>query len=153
MNVKAIPMYNRGAAEEVWALQHAAYRAEAAFIGVLQLPPLLDTVDDLIASKERFYGMRTPDGELAGAISCEAGREGRQTVCRLMVHPDYHRQGIGTKLLAYLLENEEATEWTVTAEARNAPALALYEKAGFARKGTHRPAPDITLVLLERSVR
>lgn len=146
-------MYNREEAEEVWALQHAAYRAEAALIGVAQLPPLQDTVDALIACRERFYGLRTTAGELAGAISCETDRQGRHTICRLMVHPDYHRQGIGSKLLAYLLEREPAPSWTVTAEARNAPALALYEKSGFVRKGSLQPAPDITLVRLERSAK
>lgn len=152
MPIETIRMNDRDAVEELWALQHAAYRAEAALIGVATLPPLLDTVETLLASPERYYGFRTAEGQLVGAISCETDSEGRNTLCRLMVHPDYHRQGIGSNLLEYMLSHEPAAVWTVTAEVRNRPALALYEKAGFVRKGTQNPVPDITLVLLERLV-
>ncbi|MBO9598346.1 MAG: GNAT family N-acetyltransferase, partial [Cohnella sp.] len=88
--------------------------------------------------------------DLLGAIAYEQEEEGRYVVCRLMVNPVYFRQGVGSKLLAHLLHAFPGAYWSVTAEARNQPALALYEKAGFSRKESFRPAPGITLVRLER---
>lgn len=138
------------AAEEVWALQHAAYRVEADLIGVADLPPLQDTVESLRQSQETFIGLRGAEGELLGVIAYEQEQEGRYTICRVMVNPDYFRQGVGSRLLTHLLDAFPGVHWSVTAEARNLPALALYERAGFARTGAFQPAPDITLVQLER---
>ncbi|MFC5530840.1 GNAT family N-acetyltransferase [Cohnella yongneupensis] len=147
--LEAIPIEDKEAAEEVWALQHAAYRVEASLIGVAELPPLRDTIESLRASNERFYGLREADGELVGVISYEIGREGRHAICRLMVSPPFFRQGIGSSLLHGLLRCFPSVRWSVTAEIRNLPALALYEKAGFVRKRTLQPAPGITLIELE----
>lgn len=145
-----IQMKDADAAEEVWALQHAAYRVEAAIIGVWETPPLRDTVESLRESRETFCGFRSQDGELAGVISYGQEQDGQYVVYRLMVHPDYFRQGIGSRLLAHLLDVIPARHWAVTAEARNSPALALYEKAGFTKQSSFHPAPGITLYRLER---
>ncbi len=148
--LEIIRMKDADAAEEVWALQHAAYRVEAALIGVADLPPLHDTVESLRQSRETFCGIRGPAGDLMGVIAYEQEQEGRFVICRVMVHPDYFRQGVGFRLLSHLLDTYPSTHWSVTAEARNLPALALYEKAGFTRQGAFQPAPGITLVRLER---
>ena len=148
---EVIQMKNVEAAEEVWALQHAAYRVEAAIIGVTDLPPLHETVESLRHSNETFYGFRSPEGELAGALSFAREQDGRYFIGRLMVHPEYFRQGIGFRLLSYLLAAFPTVHWTVTAEARNSPALALYEKVGFVRISSYEPAPGITLHQLERT--
>ncbi|WP_027085652.1 GNAT family N-acetyltransferase [Cohnella panacarvi] len=139
-------------AEEVWALQHAAYRVEATLIGVADLPPLQDTVESLRQSRETFCAIRGPEGDLQGVIAYEQEREGRYVICRVMVNPDHFRQGVGSRLLSHLLDVFPGAHWSVTAEARNLPALALYEKAGFKRLGAFRPAPGITLIRLERGV-
>ncbi|MEO6080615.1 MAG: GNAT family N-acetyltransferase [Steroidobacteraceae bacterium] len=57
----------------------------------------------------------------------------------LVVHDAWHRRGIGAALLGSLLQladrwlNLTRTELTVYTD--NAPAIALYEKAGFVREG------------------
>lgn len=145
-----IRMKDADAAEEVWALQHAAYRVEAAMIGVADLPPLQDTVESLRQSQETFCGIRGPKGDLLGVIAYEQEQEGRYVICRVMVNPEYFRQGVGSRLLSHLLDAFPCAHWSVTAEARNLPALGLYEKAGFSRTGAFQPAPGITLVRLER---
>jgi len=150
MEIQAINIADRDVAEDVWALQHAAYRVEASLIGVADLPPLRDTVDSLRASEEQFYGMRSPQGELAGAVSFALGEDGGYTVCRLMVHPDWFRQGVGLRLVNHLLALHPEAAWTVAAADRNAPALALYGKAGFEPRETFEPSPGVTLVRLER---
>jgi ribosomal protein S18 acetylase RimI-like enzyme len=153
-DIERLNMADRDTAEQVWALQHAAYREEAKRIGVSDLPPLQDTVAGLQACLETFYGIFTADGQLAGAVSTEQANGDQTVICRMMVHPDYFRQGMGSRLLQQVLSAEPpGSEWTVTAEIRNMPALRLYERHGFRRVRTFRPAPDITMVVLSRAVR
>ncbi len=57
------------------------------------------------------------------------------------VHPGWRRQGVGTALLAYSLAAATAVgapKATLEVRASNAPALALYERAGFRQLGSRR---------------
>lgn len=151
MGVVSIDIREREAAEEVWALQHRAYRIEAALIGVADLPPLQDTIQSLQDCGETFLGYRDDDGDLVGAVSFERDKAGHYTICRLMVHPDRLRRGIGSVLLEHLLsEHPHSFPWTVTAEIRNLPALALYERFGFIRLENFKPTLGIEMVRLIR---
>lgn len=151
MGIVLLDINQSDTAEEVWALQHPAYRLEAALIGVADLPPLRDTIESLQACRETFWGYRNEEGELSGAISYEQDRDGRYTLCRLMVHPNYIRQGIGSLLLEHLLsELPKPSLCSVTAEVRNLPAIALYERYGFIRMDTYQPISGIRMLRLER---
>ncbi|MCD9026080.1 GNAT family N-acetyltransferase [Cohnella silvisoli] len=155
MGIVSLNIKEQEAAEEVWALQHPAYRVEAALIGVADLPPLQDTVKSLQTCGETFWGYRDDDsGELVGAVSYEREREGerRYTICRLMVHPDFMRRGIGRLMMEHILsDTPNSAAWTVTAEIRNLPAIILYERFGFMRSETFEPIPGITMLRLERA--
>jgi GNAT superfamily N-acetyltransferase len=152
MGIISLDIRQLETAEEIWALQHPAYRVEAALIGVADLPPLRDTIESLQACGEAFWGYRDPDDNLAGAVSYEEEREGLYTICRLMVHPDYLRQGIGSLLVKHLLfQLPDAATCTVTAEIRNLPAIALYERCGFKRLETFQPEPNFTMLRLQHS--
>ncbi len=153
MAIRKLNLADRALAEELWAMQHAAYRQEARLIGVAGLPPLQETVQSLQNCGETFYGFYSEDEELAGAISTEAGEKGELVICRVMVHPEFFRQGIGTRLLRHVLsEAPSGTLAVVTAEARNTPAVRLYENSGFIPAGTFKPAPDMTMIRFEKKV-
>jgi ribosomal protein S18 acetylase RimI-like enzyme len=151
--VVALDIKQRETAEEVWALQHPAYRVEAALIGVSNLPPLLDTVKSLQTCGESFWGYReVEEGDLIGAISFELEREGYYAIRRLMVHPDFMRRGIGSILMKHLLsQSSPFARWTVTAEIRNLPAISLYGSFGFERMDTFEPIPGVTMQRLEHA--
>ncbi|MGG1314861.1 GNAT family N-acetyltransferase [Cohnella laeviribosi] len=154
MVIERLHLQDYDTAEELWSLQQAAYRMELAAIGeAVELPPLKDTVASLQRSAETFWGCRSEDGELIGAVAAEE-EGGVVTVCRMMVHPEFFRQGIGSRLLDCVLNAyPEARRFEVTAEKRNAPAIALYGKLGFSPVGTVEPLPGITLVRMAKDVR
>lgn len=152
MVIEQLDLSDREKAELLWSLQHAAYRIEAALIGVSDLPPLRETVDDLQACTETFWGCWTEEGELAAAVSAEPGEEpNTATVCRVMVHPDYFRRGLAVALLsAAMAEYAPESAWEVTAEVRNEPAVSLYEKLGFLPMETFIPAPGIMMLRMRK---
>ena len=76
-----------------------------------------------------------------------AGYIGSQTVIdetdmmNVAVHPDFRRQGIAEALVNTLVENLKKMRsrcLTLEVRASNAPAIALYEKLGFAEIGRRR---------------
>lgn len=154
--IRRLDLTRRETAEEIWALQHRAYRLEAKTIGVSGLPPLHDTVASLQRCAERFYGEFDADDLLAGAISYLEERDGKDgpicVICRLMVDPERLRQGIGSRLVEYVLNDRpHGTVWRVTAESRNAPAIALYENKGFVGQAACQPVSGISMIRFERA--
>jgi len=89
-----------------------------------------------------------------------AGYIGSQTVMdetdmmNVAVHPDFRRKGIAEALVTALVENlKQQGSHCLTLEVRasNAPAIALYEKLGFAeigrRKNYYRNPREDALIL------
>ena len=89
-----------------------------------------------------------------------AGYIGSQTVMEetdmmnVAVHPDFRRQGIAEALVSGLVEHLKAMGshcLTLEVRASNAPAIALYEKLGFAeigrRKNYYRNPREDALIL------
>jgi len=59
---------------------------------------------------------------------------GEVHILAIATHPDHRRRGLGAKLLSHALDEGRAAHCSVaTLEVRrgNAPAIALYERAGF----------------------
>lgn len=131
-------------AEQVLAMQHAAYRIEADLTGFGGLPPLHETRQQLIAEPLDWRGIRHGGRVVAAIAVTGAGR--RCDVDRLMVDPQHHRRGYGRRLMQSVMMHESVTVSTVEA---NAPAVTLYESLGFRRIGRRRIAPDVWTVQFE----
>jgi ribosomal protein S18 acetylase RimI-like enzyme len=155
MEIKKLHLKDSDTAEQLWELQHAAYRIEASLIGAPQsaLPPLRDTVETLRQCRETFYGYLTEDGGIAGAISLEQETPDRYVICRMMVHPERFRQGIASLLMQHVLSVvPPGSVLTVTAEIRNRPAIALYKRYGMTECKSFQPVPGITMIRLALTV-
>jgi ribosomal protein S18 acetylase RimI-like enzyme len=127
-------------------LQRAAYRGEAALLGTDALPPLTETAAQLRACGEELWVTgAAPDA----AVGLE--REGAALrIARLMVAPAAQRRGLGRAAVALAIARAEGRDVVVSTGALNAPALALYESAGFVRTGA-RTVPGIRIIDLRRA--
>ena len=100
----------------------------------------LNDVDDSESGIARFL-VRNPDtcfvaernGKLIGVIM--AGNDGRRGfIYHTAVHPDYHRQGIGSALVSAALEALQTlgiTKVALVVFGRNTDGNAFWEKQGF----------------------
>ena len=95
------------------------------------------------------------DGQAIGYVGCQTVLD-EGYITNVAVSPDCRRQGVGRALIAELVQRARAQGLSfVTLEARasNAPAIALYEGAGFVRVGVRKnfytaPTEDAVLMPL-----
>lgn len=95
------------------------------------------------------------DGQAIGYVGCQTVLD-EGYITNVAVSPDCRRQGVGRALIAELVQRARAQGLSfVTLEARasNAPAIALYEGAGFVRVGVRKnfytaPTEDAVLMTL-----
>lgn len=88
--------------------------------------------------------MAVLDGQVVGTASLEqlAGRRSHIGRIGMGVHDDWTGRGIGSALLAALVDL--ADQWLglrrleLAVNTDNAPAIALYRRFGFTVEGTHR---------------
>ncbi|MDQ0091238.1 ribosomal protein S18 acetylase RimI-like enzyme [Paenibacillus anaericanus] len=142
-----LSLHDHEMVEQVWGLQHTAYRLEALAVGLTEYPPLPDTFESLRNSTERFYGyISDEEGDLMGAIATTSFIPGNLEITRLMVHSSYLRQGIGSSLLKYVIScHPEVETFGVTAGTLNIAAVSLYQEYGFMPYGTIMAAPGVEL--------
>lgn len=86
------------------------------------------------------------DGRVVGASALRPfyGRRAHAAEFWIGVHENYARMGIGSRLLAAMIDTADnwlaVTRLEMTVFTDNVAALALYEKFGFAIEGTHKSA-------------
>jgi len=137
--------------QQIWALQHIAYRLEAQLIGFKELPPLLDTVETIRRCRETFYAYVNEYEEIQGVISIEREEHDTLTIARMMVHPSAFRQGIASQLIEHVFaEYPDVPLYIVSTGQLNQPAVSLYKKYGFYPIETFEVAPGVKLTTFHR---
>ena len=120
---------NEYIANLIYTIFQDSYKVEAQLIGVLNFPPLLRSVKDIINSKTDFYGF-SDNNKLAAVIEIVI-KDQHLDIHSLTVDPKYFRKGIADKLISYILEAFEITEAIVETAVVNKPAISLYKKHDF----------------------
>jgi GNAT superfamily N-acetyltransferase len=142
-----------GAAGELLTLQRAAYVTEAQLYDDVRLPPLVQTLDELVGELATSTCLAAVAGtRLVGAVRSRE-RDGVLHVGRLVVAPDRQGQGIGTRLL---LAAEQATALpraTLFTGARSSANLRLYRRHGYVESARDQVRPGLELVHLTKELR
>ena len=91
-------------------------------------------------NKLAFWLVATEGDTIAGYIGSQTVMD-ETDMMNVAVHPDFRRQGIAEDLVNALVEQLKTMGshcLTLEVRASNAPAIALYEKLGFAQIGRRR---------------
>jgi ribosomal protein S18 acetylase RimI-like enzyme len=142
-------------AGEALTVQRAAYVTEAQRYAAPDLPPLLESLDDLradLASGRPAFGAWLGP-RLVGSVRGRPDGD-RMEISRLAVAPDLQRMGIGGRLLAAVeaaAPPRVRTMWLITG-AESDGSLALYRRAGYTVVGQDTDAAGVTLAVLEKPV-
>lgn len=121
---------------EILQLQKLAYQQEAERYGDCHIAPLTQTLAELRAEYPTTLFLKlVQDNKIVGSVK---GRKAKETchLGRLMVHPQYQRQGFGTALIKKLEEefakDSEITRIELFTGARSFNNIRLYEAQGYA---------------------
>lgn len=144
---------NLGDAERILSIQKLAYQKEAKIYGDFQIPPLLETLDEL---KDKFKThvilKATIDGKTVGSVRA-LSKDGTCHISRLMVHPDYQNRGIATKLLLEIeRRHPSCRRFELFTGEKSVKNIRLYEKLGYKVFKTDEPLGNVKLVYLEKAL-
>lgn len=132
--------------EQLHALQQQSYTIEQQLLGITPFPPLLETINALATSVDALI-IRLEAGKIVGFLQFETTRED-VVINKLVVHPNYFRQGIGSDLLETLIETKGSGSIRVETAAKNQPAVELYQKHGFHKTMKFHAPEGLELVRL-----
>ena len=135
-------------AKDMQAVFQASYAVEADILGAVDFPPLKRTLSEYSGSDNDFYGY-FKDGVLAAVV--EVDPSGARThIQSLVVHPEYFRMGIGSKLVEMVLHTYTSPIYTVETGLANKPATDLYLKYGFRKTGEYDTDHGVRKVQFEK---
>ncbi len=138
-------------AEQILELQRLCYRAEAERYDDRTLPPLTETLSDLLSAYATHAILVARLGaEIVGSVrghlvgdTCHVGR--------LMVHPRLQRRGLGTRLMRALEERfAGCARFALFTGHLSEGNLRLYERLGYISLREEPISPRIRLVYLEK---
>jgi tRNA (guanine37-N1)-methyltransferase len=139
-------------AGELLTLQRAAFIAEAQIYGDLAIPPLLESLEQCVDRFAQGPVWKAMAGSrIVGSV--QLGIDGSVGhIARLMVAPDWQRQGIAAKLLqvAEKTAPAEVTTYELTTGAESERNLQLYRNAGYRETGREQQTENVELVLLAK---
>ena len=116
-------------AEEIRAIFQASYTVEAKMLKAVDFPPLKRTVSQFLKSDSEFYAYYLIEN-IAGVIEIE-NDEDLTHIQSLVVYPKYFRNGVGRKLVQFILDNYKSKIFTVETGIDNHPAIKLYKSFDF----------------------
>ncbi|SFL69495.1 Acetyltransferase (GNAT) family protein [Paenibacillus sp. 1_12] len=144
--IREIDLTDNKQALELLMLQQLSYRIEAQMIGFKEIPPLWDSPLSLKESGESFLG-NYEEKRLTGAISMKQTAK-ELAICRMMVHPQYFRRGIASRLLEFVEGLAiPGLPIKVSTGTNNKPAFSLYKKHGYEPAQVLEVSPGITLTV------
>ncbi|MBZ4668289.1 MAG: hypothetical protein PWP07_700 [Epulopiscium sp.] len=117
---------------EILLLQKQAYMSEAELYSDFHLLPLTETLDEIESEFSKHLFLKAiMNGVIIGAV--RAYRQGDTCyVGRLVVHPKFQRQGIGTRLIEEVEKIfEDCTRFEIFTGHKSIRNINLYKKLGY----------------------
>jgi GNAT superfamily N-acetyltransferase len=138
-------------APEILAMQRLAWEPEARLYRDWTIPPLTQTLEELRADIcDMTFLKALSDERIVGSVRARQTGE-TCAIGRLMVHPEWQRQGIGYRLM---LELESyfptAARFELFTGAKSVKQLRLYARLGYQRTREETYSPLVTLVFMEK---
>lgn len=137
--------------EEILKLQYLAYQSEAALFGNKDIPPLTQTLDEVIEEYNNGIVLKLIDEEekIIGSVRANVN-EGTVYIGKLMVHPDYRRKGFGKKLLTTIEDFFTEERFELFTSTRSKDNIRLYSSVGYKEFKKEKVDDELVFVYMEK---
>ena len=139
-------------AREILQLQKWAYQSEAAIYDDYSLPPLVQSLEEIHAQfRDHLFLKAVEDGVIIGSVRAKM-KDGVCHIGRLIVHPNYQNQGIGTSLMhAIEAQFPDAICFELFTGDRSQKNLHLYDKLGYHPFRRERQTDKVELIFRKKN--
>ena len=139
-------------AKEILALQKLAYISEAEIYNDFTIQPLHQTLNDMTSEIKMNYVLKcVVNDRIVGSVRAYM-TERTCFICKLVVHPKFQNQGIGTKLLKEVENHFNcAKRFELFTGSKSEKNLHLYRKQGFGIFKSKKVNEALTLVFMEKN--
>ena len=137
--------------QEILDLQYLAYQSEAALFGNKDIPPLKETLEELIEEFNNGLILKMmSDDKIIGSVRAhEEG--GTAYIGKLMVHPDYRCKGYGSRLLNEIEKCFPGRRYELFTSTRSEDNIRLYQKLGYEIFDRKEISDELVFVYLEKT--
>ena len=140
-----------GDLKEILQLQYLAYQSEADLFGSRDIPPLKQTIDEVVEEFNSGIILKMVDDKntIIGSVRAQE-RDGTVYIGKLMVHSDHRHKGYGTMLLSEIEKCFPDKRYELFTSTRSIDNIRLYQKLGytiFARKSVN---DELEFVYMEK---
>jgi N-acetylglutamate synthase-like GNAT family acetyltransferase len=140
--------------EEILELQKLAYLSEAEIYNDYSIPPLTQTLNEIKEDLAfQIFLKIVIDNKIVGSVR---GYKEEDTcyIGKLVVHPNYQNQGIGTKLLKEIeAKFNDAKRYELFTGFKSEKNLYLYQKLGYKQFRTEHIHENLQMVYLEKKIK
>lgn len=118
--------------QEILRLQYLSYQSEADLFGSKDIPPLKQTLDEVINEYHTgiILKMSDKEGHIIGSVRAKEDK-GTVYIGKLMVHPEHRHQGYGTSLLEEIEKYFPNKRYELFTSTRSSDNIRLYERMGY----------------------
>lgn len=137
--------------EEILKLQYLAYQSEAKLFGNMDIPPLMQTLEEVYDGFQKGAILKAVDdgGIIIGSV--RAYQDGGTVyIGKLMVHPSKQGQGIGTQLLLEMEKQYLNQRYELFTSTRSEKNIALYQKLGYEIFDEEQVTEELRFVYMEK---
>ena len=118
--------------QEILQLQYLSYQSEADLFGSKDIPPLKQTLDEVIDEYNNgvILKMVSDENTIIGSVRAKEVK-GTVYIGKLMVHPDYRHNGYGTRLIKEIEEFFPNKRYELFTSTRSKDNIRLYQSLGY----------------------
>lgn len=138
-------------ADDILALQKLAYQAEAVIYNDWELPALTQSLESLQNEFSNTIMLKAVvNTKIIGSVRAVAENDCYK-IGRLIVHPDYQKQGIGTALLQKIESmNISSKVFQLFTGSKSLSNIRFYEKQGYKITNKQTLSEKVDLVFMEK---
>lgn len=138
-------------APEILALQKLAYRSEAEIYNDFSIPPLTQTLEELLGEfKTHTVFKASLNNDLVGSVRTQV-KGNTCYVGRLIIHPRIQNQGMGSLMMAYIEQYHAGVDrFELFTGHRSVRNLYLYRKLGYKEFKRERINESLLFVFMEK---